>query len=83
MASPRQIKEMYLDEHKMFMPGAKVTLNGTSDDVLALGYDKRKELLHAGTSGGRSTFQGLVRVDEHDNGLAHKISASNGVIAEE
>jgi len=83
VASPRQIKEMYLDEHKMFMPGAKVTLNGTSDDVLALGYDKRKELLHAGTSGGRSTFQGLVRVDEHDNGLAHKISASNGVIAEE
>ena len=37
----------------------KATLYGSSSDVTALGYDEDTELLHVGTSSGRSDFQGL------------------------
>ena len=54
-----QIKKMYNDEKHLFQENAKATLYGSSDAVTALAYDDDTELLHVGTSAGRSVFQGL------------------------
>jgi hypothetical protein len=78
-----QIKKMYNDEKHLFQPNAKATLYGTSDAVTALAYDDDTELLHAGTSAGRSVFQGLNRVDNTTDAVGAAISASNGFIVEE
>jgi len=40
-------------------------------------------LLHVGTSGGRSVFQGLRRVDNTTDAVGAAISASNGLVAED
>ena len=53
-----QIKKMYNDEKHLFQENAKATLYGSSDAVTALAYDDDTELLHVGTSAGRSVFQG-------------------------
>jgi len=78
-----QIKKMYNDEKHLFQENAKATLYGTSDAVTALAYDDDTELLHAGTSAGRSVFQGLNRVDNTTDAVGSAISASNGFIVEE
>jgi hypothetical protein len=80
--SAEQIKEIYEAEKPMFQENAKCTLNGSSDAVTALAYDDSTELLHVGTSGGRSTFQGLRRVDETSTSTT-EIAASGGLIVEE
>jgi len=77
-----QIKEIYEAEKPLFQENAKCTLNGSSDAVTALAYDDSTELLHVGTSGGRSTFQGLRRVDETSTSTT-EISAQGGLIVEE
>jgi len=77
-----QIKEIYDAEKPLFQENAKCTLNGTSDAVQCLAYDDSTELLHVGTSGGRSTFQGLRRVDETATNTT-EISAQGGMIIEE
>jgi hypothetical protein len=77
-----QIKEIYEAEKPMFQENAKCTLNGSSDAVTALAYDDSTELLHVGTSGGRSTFQGLRRVDETSTSTT-EIAAQGGLIVEE
>ena len=77
-----QIKEIYNAEKPLFQENAKATLNGTSDAVQCLAYDDSTELLHVGTSGGRSTFQGLRRVDETATNTT-EISAQGGRIIEE
>jgi len=77
-----QIKEIYEAEKPLFQENAKATLNGTSDAVQCLAYDDSTELLHVGTSGGRSTFQGLRRVDETATNTT-EISAQGGMIIEE
>ena len=59
--SPEQIKKMYEDEKCLFHENAKATLYGSSDAVTALAYDDTTNLLHVGTSAGRSEFQGLRR----------------------
>jgi hypothetical protein len=61
--SADQIAYIYETERKMFEPNAQVTLAGTSAAVTALAYDEVTDLLHAGTSYGRSTFKGLVRTE--------------------
>jgi len=78
-----QITKMYNDEKHLFQPNAKATLYGTSDAVTALAYDDDTELLHAGTSAGRSVFQGLRRVDNTTDAVGAAISASNGFIVED
>jgi len=80
--SAEQIKEIYEAEKPLFQENAKCTLNGSSDAVTALAYDDSTELLHVGTSGGRSTFQGLRRVDETSTSTT-EISAQGGLIVEE
>lgn len=77
-----QIVKMYNDEKVLFQENAKATLYGTSDSVTALAYDEHTKLVHAGTSAGRSTFQGLRRVDNTITAVATAISAADGLVAE-
>ncbi len=81
--SEEQIKKMYNDEKFLFQENAKATLYGSSDAVTALAYDDDTELLHVGTSAGRSVFQGLNRVDNTTDAVGAAISASNGLVAED
>jgi hypothetical protein len=81
--SPEQIKKIYNDEKHLFQENAKATLYGSSDAVTALAYDDDTELLHAGTSAGRSVFQGLRRIDNTTDAVGAAISASNGMVAED
>lgn len=78
-----QIAKIYEDEKVLFQEGAQATLYGTSDAVTALAYDDTTELLHVGTSGGRSVFQGLKRVDNTTDAVGTAISASNNLVVEE
>ena len=81
--SPEQIKKMYEDEKMLFQENAKATLYGSSDAVTALGYDEDTELLHVGTSAGRSDFQGLRRINNTTTAVTTAISASDELIAEQ
>jgi len=81
--SPEQIKKIYEDEKVLFQENAQATLYGSSDAVTALAYDDSTELLHVGTSAGRSVFQGLRRVDNTTDAVGAAISASNGLVAED
>jgi hypothetical protein len=81
--SPEQIKKIYEDEKVLFQENAQATLYGSSDAVTALAYDDTTELLHVGTSAGRSDFQGLRRVDNTTDAVGAAISASNGLVAED
>jgi hypothetical protein len=77
-----QIAKIYEDEKPLFQENAKATLYGTSDAVTALAHDDDTNLLHVGTSAGRSVFQGLKRVDNTTDGLGFAISASNDLVVE-
>ena len=81
--SPEQIKKIYEDERHLFQENAKATLYGSSDAVTALGYDEDTELLHVGTSSGRSDFQGLRRINNTTTAVTTAISASDELIAEQ
>jgi hypothetical protein len=78
-----QIAKIYRDEKPLFQENAKATLYGTSDSVTALAYDDDTELLHAGTSAGRSVFKGLQRVSNTTDAVGTAISASNDLVVEE
>ena len=81
--SPEQVKKMYDDEKHLFVENAKCTLYGSSDAVTALAYDEDTELLHVGTSAGRSDFQGLRRINNTTTAVTTAISASDELIAEQ
>ncbi len=81
--SPEQIKKMYEDEKCLFHENAKATLYGSSDAVTALAFDDTTNLLHVGTSAGRSEFQGLSRINNTTDAVTTAISASNGLVAEQ
>ena len=81
--TPDQIAKIYRDEKVLFTDGAQATLYGTSDAVTALAYDDKTELLHAGTSSGRSDFAGLRRINNTTTAVTTSISASNNLIAEQ
>jgi trimeric autotransporter adhesin len=78
-----QIAKIYNDEKVLFQENSQATLYGTSDEVRAMGYDEDTELLHLGTTSGRSVFNGLRRVDNTTGSVAVAISASNNFIVEE
>ena len=78
-----QIAKIYNDEKQLFKENAKATLYGSSEIVNAVAYDQDTRLLHAGTSAGRSVFQGLCRVDNTTDAVGVTISASNGMVVEE
>ena len=81
--SEKQIKKMYNDEKCLFHKNAKCTFYGTSNDVKALAYDDANDILHVGTSGGRSEFRGLNRINNTTTAVTTAISASNGLVAEQ
>ena len=81
--SAEQIAKMYNDEKHLFRENAKATLYGTSDAVTALAHDDDTDTLHAGTSAGRSDFQGLRRINNTTRAIATAISAVDGFIVEE
>lgn len=78
-----QIAQIYEDERRLFQPGAACTLFGTSDVVSALAHDPKTNLLHVGTSQGRSVFDGFLRVAKTETPVGTAISAVNGLIAEQ
>ena len=81
--SPDQIKKIYEDEKVLFQENAACTLYGSSDAVTALAYDYSTNLLYAGTSSGRSDFQGLRRINNTTTAVTTAMSASNGLVAEQ
>ena len=81
--SEEQIKKIYEDEKKLFASNAKCTLYGSSDAVVALAYDDTNNVIHAGTSAGRSDFRGLNRINNTTTAVTTAISASNGLVAEQ
>jgi len=78
-----QIAKMYNDEKVLFQENAQATLYGTSDAVTALAHDSDTNLLHVGTSAGRSVFQGLRRVSNTTTAVGTAISASGGMVVDE
>jgi hypothetical protein len=78
-----QIRKIYEDEKVLFQEDAKATLTGNSDAVTALAHDPDTNLLHVGTPGGRSVFQGLRRVDETATAVTTAISAVDGLVVEQ
>jgi len=81
--SAEQVKKMYEEEKVLFQENAKATLYGSSDAVTALAFDDTTNLLHVGTSAGRSEFQGLRRINNTTDAVTAAISASNGLVAEQ
>ena len=81
--SAEQIAKIYNDEKVLFQENAQATLYGSSDAVTALAHDDATDLLHVGTSAGRSVFQGLRRVSNTTTAVGTAISASNGLVVEE
>ena len=81
--SPEQLKKMYYDEKKLFEKNAKCSLYGTSNQVTAVAYDDTNDILHAGTSSGRSEFVGLNRINNTTTAVTTAISASDGFVAEQ
>jgi hypothetical protein len=81
--SAEQIAKIYEDEKVLFQENSQATLYGSSDAVTALAHDDVTNLLHVGTSAGRSVFQGLRRVENTTDAVGAAISASNGLVVEE
>lgn len=81
--TPEQIAKIYEDERRLFQPGAQATLFGTSNAVTALSEDPVRGLLHAGTSAGRSVFQGLARAANTTTPVTTAISAVDDLVMEQ
>ena len=80
----RDVEKIYHDEKKLFEINAKATFyDNTSNEVRGLAYDKSTDLLHVGTSTGRSIFQGLCRVGHESRAVETAISAVDGLVVEE
>ena len=83
VATEDQIKKMYDDERHLFQENANAVLYGTSSSITALAYDEVTGRLHAGTSAGRSDFQGLRRINNTTTAVTTAISAHDGFIVEQ
>jgi hypothetical protein len=59
-------KIIRLDEKVLFQENAQATLYGSSDAVTALAYDDTTELLHVGTSEGRSVLPRATQSRQHN-----------------
>ena len=81
--SPDQLRKMWVDEKMLFNENAKCTIHGTSDAVTGLAFDDSHNIIHVGTSAGRSEFSGLTRINNTTTAVTTAISASNGLVAEQ
>ena len=77
------VKQIYEDEKQLFVENAKCSLYGSSDLVTAQAYDSTRDVLHLGTSAGRSDFVGLRRINNTTTAVTTAISASDGLIVEQ
>ena len=82
-----QILKMFNDEKLLFEQNAKATLywDATSTNrqrISGLAYDPITKRIHAGTSSGRSEFQGLVRVNNSTDAVGTNITSVDGMVAE-
>ena len=82
-ATEEQVFKMYNEEKQLFLKNAKCTLVGTSNQVNAIAHDDSTDIVHAGTSTGRSEFRGLERINSTTTAVSNAISASNGLVAEQ
>lgn len=82
--SAEQIAFIYEQERPLFNATTQCCLAGTSNAVTALAYDEDTDLLHVGTSYGRSAFKGLVRVASEATpvGSIVAIAAGAGIVAQ-
>jgi hypothetical protein len=80
--SADQIAHIYRTELPLFQSNAQCTIAGTSTAVTALANDDVTDLLHVGTSWGRTGFKDLLRVDSEatTTGTLTSLSAQGGVI---
>ena len=80
--SADQIAHIYRTELPLFQPNAQCCIAGTSTAVTALAYDEDTDLLHVGTSWGRSGFKDLLRIDSDatTTGALTSLSAAGGVV---
>ena len=76
-------KQIYDDEKELFVENAKCSLYGSSNLVTAQAYDSTRDILHLGTSAGRSDFVGLRRINNTTTAVTTTISASDGLIVEQ
>ncbi len=81
--SPQQLEKIYDDEKHLFAKNAKCSLYGSSNSVVAVALDDSDDTIHAGTSSGRSQFQGLTRINNTTTAVTTVISASDGLVAEQ
>lgn len=79
--SAHDIRQIYKDEKKLFVPGAKMSLGGDSGHVKAVDYDHSTDLLHVGTNYGTSAFEGIVRKSYDAGAVTKSISAAAGIVA--
>jgi len=75
------IRQIYKDEKRLFVPGTKMSLGGDSGHVKAMDYDHSTDLLHVGTNFGTSAFDGIVRESYEAGAVTRSISAAAGIVA--
>lgn len=82
VATATDIAHAYRTELSLFQPGAQCTIDGSSSAVTALAYDDAAELLHVGTTWGRSTLASLRRVESQATsvGALASLSGSGGAV---
>ena len=81
--SAGQVKKIYDDEKCLFHENAKCSLHGTSNAVVTLAHDDTNDVIHSGTSSGRSDFRGLNRINNTTTAVTTAISVSNEFVAEQ
>ena len=75
------LEKIYYDELALMQPDAKCTLYGSSNAITGMAWDKSTDIVHVGTSGGRSDFLGLRRINNTTVGTG-MLDAKNGLIVE-
>ena len=83
LPSAERVKQMYEEEKQLFIDNADATLYGSSDTITAAAFDDTTNILYAGTSAGRSDFDGLRRINNTTTAVTTAISASNELVAEQ
>ena len=79
-----QVRKIYDDEKVLFEENAKCTLYGTNPACQKrIAYDDSTNILHAGTTAGRSEFSGLRRINNTTAAVTTAISASNELVVEQ
>ena len=80
-----QMMQIYNEEKPLFNEGAQCNLYGGSSTVVAQDYDDSTGILHVGTSGGRSDFKGLLRINNTTTAVTTDgcLSAARGLIVEQ